>query len=76
MNAIMGMTTLAKVNIDDPDRIQECLQISASSSHLMSLINDILDMNRIEGDQIMLNRGACLSSRPGEAGRRDHRSTG
>ena len=57
MNAIMGMTTLAKVNIDDPDRIQECLQkISASSSHLMSLINDILDMNRIEGDQIMLNR--------------------
>ncbi len=57
MNAIMGMTTLAKANIGDPCRVQDCLQkISASSNHLLSLINDILDMNRIESAKITLNR--------------------
>lgn len=57
MNAIMGMTTLAKVNIGDTDRVLDCLQkISVSSNHLLSLINDILDMNRIERAQITLNR--------------------
>ena len=57
MNAIMGMTTLAKANIDDTGRVLDCLQkISVSSNHLLSLINDILDMNRIERAQITLNR--------------------
>ena len=51
------MTTLAKANIGDPCRVQDCLQkISASSNHLLSLINDILDMNRIESAKITLNR--------------------
>ena len=57
MNAIMGMTTLAKANIGDTGRVLDCLQkISVSSNHLLSLINDILDMNRIERAQITLNR--------------------
>lgn len=57
MNAIMGMTTLAKANIGDTGRVLDCLQkISVSSNHLLSLINDILDMNRIEGAKITLNR--------------------
>ena len=57
MNAIMGMTTLANANIGDPVRVRNCLQkISASSHHLLSLINDVLDMNRIEQTKITLNR--------------------
>ena len=57
MNAIMGMTTLAKASIGDSVRIQDCLQkISAASDHLLNLINDVLDMNRIERAQITLNR--------------------
>lgn len=57
MNAIMGMTTLAKANSSDPVRVRDCLQkISAASNHLLNLINDVLDMNRIERAQITLNR--------------------
>lgn len=57
MNAIMGMTTLAKANSGDPVRVRDCLQkISAASNHLLNLINDVLDMNRIERAQITLNK--------------------
>ena len=57
MNAIMGMTTLAKANSGDPVRVLDCLQkISAASGHLLNLINDVLDMNKIERAQITLNR--------------------
>ena len=57
MNAIMGMTALAKAHIDDRDRVADCLhKISISSSHLLSLINDILDMSKIERSKITLNR--------------------
>lgn len=57
MNAIMGMTTLANANAGDPMRVQSCLQkISMSSKHLLSLINDVLDMSRIEQAKIELNR--------------------
>lgn len=57
MNAIMGMTALAKAHIDDKGKVADCLQkISISSSHLLSLINDILDMSKIERSKITLNR--------------------
>lgn len=57
MNAIMGMTTLAKANSGDPLKVRDCLQkISSASIHLLNLINDVLDMNRIERSQITLNR--------------------
>lgn len=55
MNAIMGMTTLATAHLDDRDRLKDCLQkISVSSKHLLSLINDILDMSKIERSKITL----------------------
>ena len=55
MNAIIGFTTLAVSNIDDKKRVQEYLgKILSSSNHLLSLINDILDMSRIESGKIHL----------------------
>lgn len=57
MNAIMGMTTLAEANIGNPGRIRDCLQkIASASNHLLNLINDVLDMNRIERSRIKLNQ--------------------
>lgn len=57
MNAIMGMTALAMAHLGDQERVADCLQkISISSRHLLSLINDILDMSKIESSQITLNR--------------------
>lgn len=56
MNAIMGMTALASAHLDDRTRVEEYLQkISVSSRHLLSLINDVLDMSKIDGSKIDLN---------------------
>ena len=55
MNAIIGFTTLALSNIDDTDRVKDYLgKTLASSNHLLSLINDVLDMSRIESGKIHL----------------------
>ena len=55
MNAIIGFTTLAISNIDDKDRVKDYLaKALASSNHLLSLINDVLDMSRIESGKIHL----------------------
>ena len=55
MNAIIGFTTLALSNIDDKERVKDYLaKTLASSSHLLSLINDVLDMSRIESGKIHL----------------------
>ena len=55
MNAIIGFTTLAISNIDDKDRVKDYLtKTLASSNHLLSLINDVLDMSRIESGKIHL----------------------
>ena len=55
MNAIIGFTTLAVSNIDDKKRVRDYLgKIFSSSNHLLSLINDILDMSRIESGKIHL----------------------
>ena len=56
MNAIVGLTTLALANLNNPDKIKDYLhKISVSSQHLLSLINDILDMSQIEQSKIHLN---------------------
>ncbi len=55
MNAIIGFTTLALGNIDDKERVKDYLaKTLASSNHLLSLINDVLDMSRIESGKIHL----------------------
>ena len=55
MNAIIGFTTLAISNIDDTERVKDYLgKTLASSNHLLSLINDVLDMSRIESGKIHL----------------------
>lgn len=62
MNAIVGMTALAQANIDKPDKIADYLhKISISSQHLLSLINDVLDMSQIEQSKIHMN-DICIQS--------------
>lgn len=56
MNAISGMTALALAHLDKRERVENCLQkISLSSRHLLSLVNDILDMSKIERAKVSLN---------------------
>ena len=55
MNAIIGFTDMAQKHIDDPEKVQSCLEkVSASSKHLLSLINDVLDMARIESGKLQI----------------------
>lgn len=55
MNAIIGMTAIAGTKLHDPDGIEECLaKVSAASKHLLSLINEVLDMSRIESGTFTL----------------------
>ena len=54
MNAIMGMSTIARRNIHDPEKLEDCLnKIDASSKHLLSLINSVLDMSKIESGKVV-----------------------
>ncbi len=56
MNAIVGMTTIALANIKDQTRVENCLKkIAISSKHLLGLINDVLDMSKIESGKMILN---------------------
>lgn len=56
MNAIIGYTSLASSHIDDTARVRKCLsKISQSSDHLLSLINEVLDMSRIESGKMSIN---------------------
>ena len=56
MNAIIGFTALAQTHSDNPEQVQDYLsKISTSSTHLLSLINDILDMSRIESGTVKLD---------------------
>ncbi len=56
LNAIIGMTTIAQAHAQDRDRVDDCLKkIELSSRHLLALINDILDMSRIESGKMSLS---------------------
>lgn len=57
MNAIIGMTTIAAASIEDRSRVENCLEkISYSSKHLLMLINDVLDMSRIESNRMRVDK--------------------
>ncbi len=56
MNAIVGMTAIATANIDNQQQVKNCLKkITLSSKHLLGLINDVLDMSKIESGKMTLN---------------------
>lgn len=56
LNAVLGMTELAQSHIGDLNYVQECLRkISMSGNHLLTLINDILDISRVESGRITVN---------------------
>lgn len=56
MNAIIGMTEIAMKNIHDTMRVEDCLKkVKLSSKHLLGLINDVLDMSKIESGKMTLN---------------------
>ncbi len=56
MNAIVGMTAIATANITNPQQVQNCLRkISLSGRHLLGLINDVLDMSKIESGKMTLS---------------------
>lgn len=56
MNAIMGMAVIAQANLGNPEKLTDCLsKISTSSRHLLGLINEVLDMSRIESGKIDLS---------------------
>ena len=58
MNAILGMTAVAGMHIDDKERVLDALgKITVSSKHLLGLINDVLDMSRIESGKVSLTEG-------------------
>ena len=70
MNAIIGFTTLASANIGKDEKIRDYLaKILASSNHLLSLINDVLDMSRIESGKIQLNDAPFLVGHSGTPAR-------
>ncbi|MCM1103764.1 MAG: response regulator [Clostridium sp.] len=60
MNAVVGFTNLAITHIDNKEQVEEYLQkIMTSGNHLLSLINDILDMSHIESGKINLDEKPC-----------------
>ena len=60
MNAIIGFASIAASHIDNRDQVRDCLQkVLSSSNHLLSLINDILDMSRIESGKVQIKEQEC-----------------
>lgn len=64
LNAIIGMTTVAKEYVNDKYRTADCLEkINISGKHLLSLVNDIMDMSQIENGAMILQEGTLRISR-------------
>ena len=63
MNAVIGMTEIAKLHLDDAGYVRDCLdKVSASSSHLLTLVNDILDIPKVESGRMTLDSCAVSLS--------------
>ena len=64
MNGIIGMLEVAQRNQDQPEKLQECLEkIRGASGHLLALINDVLDMSKLESGKLELNMEPfCITS--------------
>ncbi|MBC8569485.1 response regulator [Zongyangia hominis] len=83
MNAIVGMTAIAATHLDDQEKMMDCLsKITVSSKHLLGLINDVLDMSKIESGKIELSESefhladlvqSCLTIVRPSATSRQHR---
>lgn len=57
MNAVIGMTRIARNNIDNRKKLEDCFdKITVSSNYLLSLINEVLDMSKIEGGKFVLSK--------------------
>jgi signal transduction histidine kinase/BarA-like signal transduction histidine kinase len=57
INGIVGMTSIALSNTSNPQRVEDCLRkINQSSQHLCSLVDDVLDMSKIESRQVSVNK--------------------
>ena len=55
MNVILGMTQIARDHMDDPDRVADCIgKIEQASKHLLGLVNEVLDMSKIESGRMEL----------------------
>ena len=75
MNAILGMTAIAQAHIDEKSRVQDSLcKIQTASNHLMSLVNDVLDMSRIDSGRMTIN--SVLSGGSGPRYRRNPAAPG
>ena len=60
MNAIIGLTNIAAANLDNTEKVRDALdKIKTSSSHLLSLINNVLDMSRIESGRVTISEDRC-----------------
>ncbi|MBR1640375.1 MAG: response regulator [Treponema sp.] len=60
MNAIIGYTEIAKKNLDDRKKLVDCIsKITLSSDHLLNLINDVLDMTKIESGKVTFEEETC-----------------
>lgn len=56
MNGVIGMATIAAANLDDKERVEDCLgKINIASTHLLNIINEVLDMSKIESGKLILS---------------------
>ena len=67
MNAIIGFNNMAKRNLDDPEKLRDCLdKTGVASEHLLSILNDVLDMSRIESGKVTIDEQPVLLTKCGE----------